>query len=77
MLLIRGRKSIFLVAGLFLLGFALRLYSWYVLIPTGDGIAWYKYMYYPTYTRLLDGLLVGISIAGVKRQFYPGSTQIL
>lgn len=70
MLLIRGRKSVFLVAGLFLLGFALRLYSWYVLIPTGDGIAWYKYMYYPTYTRL-DGLLVGISIAGL-RQFYPG-----
>jgi peptidoglycan/LPS O-acetylase OafA/YrhL len=30
---------------------------------------WYKYLYYPTYTRL-DGLLVGVSIAGFY-QFSP------
>ena len=30
---------------------------------------WYKYIYYPTYNRL-DGLLVGVSIAGIY-QFLP------
>ncbi len=30
---------------------------------------WYKFIYYPTYTRL-DGLLIGVSIAGIY-QFLP------
>ena len=33
------------------------------------GMYWYKYIYYPTYNRL-DGLLVGVSIAGIY-QFMP------
>lgn len=33
------------------------------------GIYWYKFIYYPTYNRL-DGLLVGVSIAGIY-QFSP------
>jgi peptidoglycan/LPS O-acetylase OafA/YrhL len=60
---------------LFALGFALRFGTWErVLVPLIDtdsfGLTWYKWMYYPTYNRL-DGLLVGVSIAGVWT-YYPG-----
>jgi len=46
---------------------ALRLFSWNVLIAPfaeSDAFAlrWYKYLYYPTYTRL-DGLLLGVGLA--------------
>jgi peptidoglycan/LPS O-acetylase OafA/YrhL len=68
-----GRKSILLIAGLFALGFALRITSWNVFVkPTMNtgafGLQWYKWIYYPSYNRL-DGLLAGVCIAGLTRYF--------
>lgn len=67
----------------FLLGFILRMYSWdhfvQPLLDTpehpGFGQAYYKYIYYPTYTRL-DGLLAGLSLAALH-QFRPNTWQKL
>jgi peptidoglycan/LPS O-acetylase OafA/YrhL len=68
------KRSYWLLVILFLLGFVCRVYSFnrFYLpgIETGDvWVHWYKYIYYPTYNRL-DGLLAGVSIAGIYR-FYP------
>ncbi len=68
------KKGFALLFILFLLGFAARLYSWYTLVaPFADAdefwIYWYKWIYYPTYNRL-DGLLIGVLLAGVF-QFKP------
>ena len=54
---------------LLIFGFLIRAYSFdYLYLPnTTDANAWmywYKFIYYPTYNRL-DGLLIGISIAGI------------
>ncbi|MVT07801.1 acyltransferase family protein [Chitinophaga tropicalis] len=59
---------------LFLGGFFIRAYNWHYQVSPfiADGeawINWYKWIYYPTFTRL-DGLLTGIFIAGVF-QFRP------
>jgi peptidoglycan/LPS O-acetylase OafA/YrhL len=59
---------------LFIAGFMVRLYCWHYLVEPRigtDGMRplWNKYVYYPTYNRL-DGLLVGLSIAGLFT-FYP------
>jgi len=67
-------KSYWLIIVLFLFGFAIRIYSYNTFylpkINNGDSwMYWYKYIYYPTYNRL-DGLLVGVSIAGIY-QFLP------
>lgn len=68
-----GTKSAWLIAGLFIAGFAFRLLSWNVFIEPAIntetfGVQWYKWIYYPTYNRL-DGLLAGISIAGLAHYF--------
>jgi peptidoglycan/LPS O-acetylase OafA/YrhL len=68
------KKAYWLIILLFLFGFAIRIYSFNHLylpkINDEDGwMYWYKYIYYPTYNRL-DGLLVGVSIAGIY-QFLP------
>jgi peptidoglycan/LPS O-acetylase OafA/YrhL len=68
------KKSYWLILVLFLAGFAFRGYSFNQLylpkIETDNSwVYWYKYIYYPTYNRL-DGLLVGVSIAGLY-QFRP------
>jgi peptidoglycan/LPS O-acetylase OafA/YrhL len=62
------KRGWILLLALFIGGFALRLYTWHLVAP---GIAaddfwrvWYRYMYYPTYTRL-DGLLAGVAIAAL------------
>jgi peptidoglycan/LPS O-acetylase OafA/YrhL len=68
-------KTVGLIAGLVLLGMAVR---WYELVHgvrmVGDaGQVWVPFMkliYYPTYSRL-DGLLVGVTLALV-RSFRPG-----
>lgn len=70
------RKSYWLIIALFLFGFAIRLYSFNQLyLPRTEDengwMYWYKYIYYPTYSRL-DGLLVGVSIAGIY-QFLPAA----
>ena len=59
---------------LFLFGFAIRIYSWnnfYIpkISDENSWLYWYKFIYYPTYNRL-DGLLIGVSIAGIY-QFSP------
>ena len=69
-----GKKSVYIFAGLFILGFALRLWSWDQLVEphlTSEDfwVLWYKYIYYPTYNRL-DGLLTGVGIAAIFT-FYP------
>lgn len=68
------KKSYKLLIALFLFGFAIRIYSYNQLyLPKIDDkigfMYWYKYIYYPTYNRL-DGLLIGVSIAGIY-QFLP------
>ena len=61
------KKAYWLIPVLFVFCLATRWYSWnHFYSPNigaeGEGIIWYKYIYYPTYTRL-DGLLTGVSVA--------------
>lgn len=62
-------KSYWLLIVLFIAGFAMRIYSFDHLYlqkinDENSWLYWYKYIYYPTYNRL-DGLLVGVGIAGL------------
>ncbi|HUQ97028.1 MAG TPA: acyltransferase [Chitinophagaceae bacterium] len=62
-------KGFFILIGLFLAGFIIRIYNWHYLVapqtePAAFSMAWYRYIYYPTYSRL-DGLLAGVSIAAI------------
>lgn len=64
-----GKYAFYLVPLLFIAGFAFRIISWQwhldpIIGTDGFGIFWYKYIYYPTYNRL-DGLLVGVGLAGL------------
>jgi hypothetical protein len=54
------REAIWIAAAVFLGGIAVRVYCWNVLAV--DYTGWYKWIYYPTYSRL-DGLLVGVCAA--------------
>ena len=68
------KKSYLLLIAFFLFGFIIRIYSFNQLylpkIEDENGwMYWYRYIYYSTYNRL-DGLLVGVSIAGIY-QFLP------
>jgi len=75
------KKLVWLLPAFFLLGFILRIYNWYHFLQplldtpeqTGFGQAYYKYIYYPTYTRL-DGLLAGLSLAALNH-FRPRTWQ--
>jgi peptidoglycan/LPS O-acetylase OafA/YrhL len=63
------KKSYRLIIALFILGIIIRYYCYnHFYIPESEDengwVNWYKYIYYPTYNRL-DGLLVGVSIAGI------------
>ncbi|QHV99342.1 acyltransferase family protein [Spirosoma endbachense] len=65
----RFNRAGWLLLVLFLLSFGARLYSFKVMYAPYIGhenswLYWYKYVYYPTYNRL-DGLLIGVAIAGV------------
>jgi peptidoglycan/LPS O-acetylase OafA/YrhL len=69
-----GKNSAYVIAGLFIAGFVSRWCCWHYLVvprlPSDDlRPLWNKYVYYPTYNRL-DGLLIGVSIAGLFT-FYP------
>lgn len=68
------KKAYWLLIVLFLFGFLIRNYCWNnFFLPNinkdNAWLFWYKDIYYPTYNRL-DGLLVGVSIAGLY-QFLP------
>jgi peptidoglycan/LPS O-acetylase OafA/YrhL len=68
------KKGYWLLIVLFVFGFLIRMYSFNSLyLPKRETetswMYWYKYIYYPTYNRL-DGLLTGVSIAGLY-QFFP------
>ncbi len=70
----KGAKAPYVLLALFTGGFFLRLWTWdHFMVPVlsspGFGLVWNQYIYYPTYNRL-DGLLVGVSIAGLFT-FYP------
>ena len=63
------KNSYWVLLGLFLFGFALRLFLWNTQIePFGaEGLSnWGRIIYAPTYNRL-DGLLVGVAIAAVHQ----------
>jgi peptidoglycan/LPS O-acetylase OafA/YrhL len=69
-----GKRSMYLIAALFIFGFVSRVISWNSFVQPGIAsgtfrLPYYKWVYYPTYNRL-DGLLVGIGVAGLF-QFYP------
>ncbi len=65
-----AKKGVYILLALFLFTCLTRLYLWYIymepLIKADDNYNsfWITWIYYPTYTRL-DGLLTGISIAGL------------
>ena len=70
----KGAKAPYLLIFLFVGGFFLRRWNWdHFMVPVlsspNSGLVWNEYIYYPTYNRL-DGLLVGVSIAGLFT-FYP------
>ncbi|MDN3676547.1 acyltransferase [Flavobacterium paronense] len=70
----RTKRAYWILIVLFAFGFAIRIYSFNQLyLPKAADenawLYWYQYIYYPTYNRL-DGLLVGVSIAGVYT-FFP------
>jgi peptidoglycan/LPS O-acetylase OafA/YrhL len=65
-----GKKAIYLVVFLFIIGFLFRLFCWNrFIVPALDsdtfGVMWYKWIYYPTFNRL-DAILVGICIAYIS-----------
>lgn len=69
------KKGAYIILGFFLFTFFIRLYLWYHYMEPlikADGKYsdfWITWLYYPTHTRL-DGLLTGISIAGLV-VYYP------
>jgi len=73
-----GRWMLWLLPALFGLGLFLRIYSWDLFIApmlsrgieTGLGVTYYKWIYYPSYTRM-DGLLAGVGLAALCH-FQPG-----
>ena len=70
----RLKHSYWILIVLFIFGLILRHSIWMnAYLPNIDqpsaGITWYKYIYYPTYCRLV-GLLIGVSIAAMY-QFLP------
>ena len=75
-----GKKVIYILAGLFVAGFMIRYAGWHYFaapyIAEDDfGAIWHQVIYYPTYNRL-DGLLIGVSIAGAYT-FYPRVKEIV
>lgn len=76
-----AHRAVWILPALFLLGFALRLYNWFHFIepilqnPEHDGFtsAYYRWIYYPAYTRL-DGLLAGVTLAAIYH-FRPRTWQ--
>ena len=75
-----GKAAIYILAGLFIAGFMIRYAGWHYfaephLSEDDFGALWHRIIYYPTYNRL-DGLLIGVSIAGAYT-FYPHIKEIV
>lgn len=69
MIILPKRAGAWLMGTLFLAGFGIRLYCWYHFVApatTDSWVIWYKWIYYPTFSRL-DGLLVGVTLAAIHR----------
>jgi peptidoglycan/LPS O-acetylase OafA/YrhL len=69
-----GKRAIYLFLALFIGCFITRILIWDFMVKpylAGDdlGAIWHKNIYYPTYCRL-DGLLIGVAVAGLFT-FYP------
>jgi len=78
LLAVRGsaRKAIWIGASVLIGGLILRAYSWLEFFyPQGNIVAWWEWVYYPTYNRL-DGLLFGVCAAAVQ-YFMPPMWQQL
>jgi peptidoglycan/LPS O-acetylase OafA/YrhL len=63
------QKAAWAIPGLFLLTALLRWLTWHFLLTPLQGtddfyIVWYRWIYYPTHTRL-DGLVTGVGIAAI------------
>ncbi len=66
------KKGFWILIALFLFGFFIRYYTYQNIFTNTTDVSWlnwYKWIYYPTWTRL-DGLLVGVSIVGLL-EFKP------
>jgi peptidoglycan/LPS O-acetylase OafA/YrhL len=63
------KKGYWILIVLFISGIIIRSISYGNFVIESDWLNWYKWIYYPTWTRL-DGLLVGVSIAALL-QFKP------
>jgi peptidoglycan/LPS O-acetylase OafA/YrhL len=64
------KKGYWILIALFISGIIIRSISYENFVTEANWLNWYKWIYYPTWTRL-DGLLVGASIAALL-QFKPG-----
>jgi len=69
-----GRRAAWLLPALFALGLVARALVYEAKLAPIEGdesfaVAWYQWIYYPTWSRL-DGLLVGIAIAAIH-EFRP------
>jgi peptidoglycan/LPS O-acetylase OafA/YrhL len=65
------KKSGWIIPAFFLLPLVLRwiIWTWFLAPIQGAdefGLNWYRWIYYPTYTRI-DGLMAGIALAAVYR----------
>jgi len=71
------KKAVWILPALFLFGFAIRTWIWYDILPKQEsfGKAYYRYIYYPTWSRL-DGLLAGVALSAFY-YFKPESWQRL
>jgi len=66
-----ARKAIWVGASVLMGGLILRACSWLEFYhPRGNVIAWWEWVYYPTYNRL-DGLLFGVCAAAVQHFRQP------
>ncbi|HEY4336668.1 MAG TPA: acyltransferase [Puia sp.] len=72
-----GKQAAWILLALFLFGFAIRSYTWFQLLPQQPnfGKAYYKFIYYPTWSRL-DGLIAGVALSALY-YFKPATWQKL
>jgi peptidoglycan/LPS O-acetylase OafA/YrhL len=71
------KKTTWILPILFLLGFAIRSFMWFDVLPKQPsfGKAYYEFIYYPTWSRL-DGLLAGVVLSAFY-YFQPAAWQRL